>query len=97
MSTSLITAKLPRHIIVNQTRSDQGCWRKLKLAASAMLLLDPKRRRFAVAVVLQKKLALREGLSAVPGLHVVAKVRRTILALHSTEFVRRCHRGEREL
>jgi hypothetical protein len=91
------TAKLQRHIIVNQTRCDQGLWRELKLAASAMLVLDLKRRRFAVAVVLQKKLALREGFSAVPGLDIVAKVRRMILAVHSTEFVRRCHRGEGEL
>jgi hypothetical protein len=93
---SHVIANSQRHIIVNHIQSDQGCWRKLKLAASAMLVLDPNRRRFA-AVVLQKELALREGLTAVPGLHKVAKVRRMLLALHFAELVWRCHRRKGEI
>ena len=62
--------------------------------ALAMLSLDPKRR---LCYHVLGALALREWLSTIPRLHIIAKVRRISLALDSAHVIWCCDRRKGEI
>lgn len=93
-NVSRIAAEMQRHIIITERNPVKDVGVHGSTVAFAMLVLDPERHPCYHVV---KASALREWLTAIPGLHKVTEMWRTFLALHSAHVVGCCHRRKGEI